>query len=180
MGNVLPIVRAVPYSSERPGGPISLDAVEAPAVRAGVGYWKRLCGQRKFPSRNEVTPRDILGLLRNTILLRVIDGGNDYEYRIVGDAHVIAHGFSAQGMKLSELGSFASGYGEVLKSLYDYPVRNCAPLALRGWISKGEDDSEFIYAESVFLPLGPDEATVDHVLNFSVYVPHPAKATRSA
>jgi hypothetical protein len=180
MGNVLPIIRAVPFSSERPGGPISIDAVEAPAVRAGIGYWKRLCGQRKFPSRNEVMPRDILGLLRNTVLLRVIDDGADYEYRIVGDAHVIAHGFSAQGMRLSELDSVTKGYGKILKSLYDQPVHTREPLALRGWISKGEDESEFIYSESVFLPLGSDEGTVDHVLNFSVYVPHPAKAALSA
>jgi hypothetical protein len=178
MGNVLPIVRAVPYSSERPGGPISLDMVEAPAVRAGIGYWKRLCGQRKFPSRSEVTPRDILGLLRNAVLLRVLDGGAEYEYRIVGDAHVIAHGFSAQGLTLSQLGIIAPGYETILKSLYDYPVRKGVPLALRGWISRGE--SEFIYSESVFLPLGPDDVTVDHVLNFSVYVPHPAKAVLSA
>jgi len=31
----------------------------------------------------------------------------------------------------------------------------------------------------VFLPLGADETVVDHVLNFSVYVPHPAKAAMS-
>lgn len=178
MGNVTPIVRALPFSSERPGGPITLDMVEAPVVRAGIGYWKRLCGQRKFPTRNEVMPRDILGLLRNTILLRVLDEGADYEYRIVGDAHVIAHGFSAQGMRLSDLGAIAGGYEKVLKSLYDMPVRTCSPFAVRGWLARGED--EFIYSETVLLPLGPDETTVDHVLNFSVYVPHPAKTVLSA
>jgi hypothetical protein len=178
MGNVAPIVRALPFSSERPGGPITLDQVEAPVVRAGIGYWKRLCGQRKFPARTEVTPRDILGLLRNTILLRVVDDGADYEYRIVGDAHVIAHGFSAQGMRLSDLGAIAGGYEKVLKSLYDMPVRTSSPFAVRGWLARGED--EFIYSETVLLPLGPDETTVDHVLNFSVYVPHPAKAVLSA
>jgi hypothetical protein len=44
----------------------------------------------------------------------------------------------------------------------------------------GEEGSEFLYSESVFLPLGPDDETVDHVLNFSVYVSHPAKALAAA
>src|SRR5262249_33704364 len=122
----------------------------------------------------------IRGLLRNVVLLRVIDGGQDYEYRIVGDAHVIAHGFSMQGKNLSRMDDHAPGYGSVLKQLYDYPVRRRTPLALRGWLSMGEDGSEFLYSESVFLPIGPDDETVDHVLNFSVYVLHPAKTLAAA
>jgi hypothetical protein len=180
MASALHVIRAVPYSSQRPGGPIPLDQVEAPVLRAGVGYWKRLRGARKYPSRGDVSPRDLVGLLRNTVLIRVLDGGGDYEYRIVGDAHVTAHGFSAQGQTLSQLNDLAPGYGMVLKGLYDYPVRTGLPLALRGWISKGEDESEFVYSESVFLPLGADDETVDHVLNFSVYVPHQAKPPLSA
>ena len=112
--------------------------------------------------------------------MRVIDSGRDYEYRIVGDAHVIAHGFSMQGKTLSQMDDYAPGYGAVLKPLYDNPVRRRTPLALRGWLSMGEDGAEFVYSESVFLPLGPDDETVDHVLNFSVYVMHPAKTLEAA
>ena len=175
MGSALHVIRALPYSSERPGGPISVDLVESEIVRAGVAYWRRLCHGRKYPDRNEITPRDIRGLLRNTVLLRVVDGGRDYEYRIVGDAHVMAHGFCMQGKNLTHLDDYAPGYGAILKPLYDSPVRRGTPLALRGWLSIGADGSEFLYSESVFLPLGPNEETVDHVLNFSVYVVHPAK-----
>jgi len=120
-------------------------------------------------------------LLRNVVLLRVIDCGRDYEYRIVGDAHVLAHGFSMHGKNLSQMDGHAPGYGAILKQLYDYPVRRGTPLALRGWLSMGEDDrAEFVYSESVFLPLGPDDDTVDHVLNFSVYLAHPAKTIAAA
>jgi hypothetical protein len=171
------VIRAVPLSAERPGGVISPDEVEAAAVRTGIAYWRRLRGSRLFPSRIDVLPRDIADLLRHTVLMRVVDGGTDYEYRIVGDAHVVAHGFSIQGRCLSTMDEYAPGYGKVLKTLYDPVVRNRAPFALRGWIARGEEQSEYIHSENVFLPLGPDDETVDHVLNFSVYtLPHGAYA----
>jgi hypothetical protein len=170
-------IRPVPLSPERPGGVISPDEAETAAVRSGIAYWRRLRGDRLFPSRFEVSPRDIADLLRNTVLMRVVDGGADYEYRIVGDAHVVAHGFSIQGRCLSAMDEYAPGYGKVLKSLYDPVVRNRAPFGLRGWIARGEEDADFIHSESIFLPLGPDDETVDHVLNFSVYtLPHGAYA----
>jgi hypothetical protein len=180
MGNALHVIRALPYSNERPGGPIALELVESEIVRAGVAYWKRCAAGRKYPDRGDISPREIRGLLRNVVLLRVIDSGRDYEYRIVGDAHVIAHGFSMQGKNLSRMDDHAPGYGAILKQLYDYPVRRGTPLALRGWLSMGEEGAEFVFSESVFLPLGPDDETVDHVLNFSVYAMHPAKTLEAA
>jgi hypothetical protein len=180
MGNTLHVIRALPYSSERPSGPIALELVESEIVRAGVAYWKRCAAGRKYPDRTELFPQDIRGLLRNVVLLRVIDSGRDYEYRIVGDAHVIAHGFCMQGKNLSQMDDHAPGYGAILKQLYDYPVSRCAPLALRGWLAMGEEGSEFLYSESVFLPLGPNGEMVDHVLNFSVYVAHPASTLAAA
>ena len=181
MGNALHVIRALPYTSERPGGPIGIDFVESEIVRAGVSYWRRLGVGRKYPDRNDILPRDIRGLLRNVVLLRVVDGGRDYEYRVVGDAHVVAHGFCMQGKNLSQMDDHAPGYGAILKPLYDNPVRRGTPLALRGWLSMGTDErAEFVYSESVFLPLGPDDETVDHVLNVSVYLAQPAKTLEAA
>jgi hypothetical protein len=180
MGNALHVIRALPYSSERPGGPIGIDLVESEIVRSGVSYWRRLSAGRKYADRCDISPKDIRGLLRHVVLLRVIDSGRDYEYRIVGDAHVIAHGFCMQGKNLSEVENHAPGYAGILKGLYDYPVRRRTPLALRGWLALGEEGAEFLYSESVFLPLGPNDETVDHVLNFSVYVLHPAKTLEAA
>jgi hypothetical protein len=72
---------------------------------------------------------------------------------------------------------YAPGYGAVLKTLYDPVVPNRAPFALHGWIARGAEEPEFIHAESVFLPLGPNDETVDHILNFSAYtLPHGALA----
>lgn len=162
-------IRVVPYSEEHPGTVIGLKEAECPAVREGIAHWRRLRGSRRFPSRADLVPRDISSILRHTVLLRVLDQGADYEYRIVGDAHTVAHGFSMQGKRLSQMDKFAPGYGPILKTIYDPVVLQRAAFGLRGWISRGEEEPEFIHSESVFLPLGPDDETVDHVLNFSVY-----------
>lgn len=165
-------IRAAPESAQRQSRVLSLDEVESPIIRDGVSYWRRLRGERRFPARADMSPADIRALLRHTVLLRVADGGSDYDYRIVGDAHVTAYGFSMQGKKLSELDGFAPGHGAVLKRLYDRVVRRREPYALRGWLERGGGQVQYIFSESVFMPLGPDDDVVDHVLNFSVYIPH--------
>src|ERR1041385_8524565 len=94
-------IRAAPLSDDHPTAIISLKVAECAAVREGVTYWRRIRGPRRFPSRADVNPRDMTNILRNAVLMRVIDCGADYEYRIVGDAHTVAHGFCMQGKRLS-------------------------------------------------------------------------------
>ncbi|MEJ0041657.1 MAG: PAS domain-containing protein [Rhizomicrobium sp.] len=166
--NIASVPKTVPRSAS---GIISLDDIESPVVRRGLDYWRALKGDRTYPSRADMQPRDLAPLLRNVVLLKVVDGGQDYEYRIVGDAHVISHGFSTQGRCVSDVDKFSPGYGAVLKSLYDRVLRKREVFAFRGWLERVVRGKPFIYCESVFMPMGPDEATVDHVLNFSVYTP---------
>ena len=166
--NVIALSKSVPQSAS---GVIALDAIESPLLRQGLDYWRRLKGTRSYPARQDMVPRDVAPLLRNIVLLRLIDGGTDYEYRIVGDAHVISHGYTMQGLRVSDIDKYSPGYGPVLKSLYDRAVRRREPFAFRGWMERGEENKQYIYSESLFMPMGPDEATIDHVLNFSVYVP---------
>jgi len=166
--NVIRVVRNIPESAS---GVLPLDQLESPIVRQGLDYWQKLRGARPYPSRAEMTPRDLANILRHVVLLRLVDGGADYEYRIVGDAHVISHGFSMQGLRVSDVDRFSPGYGPILKSLYDRAVRHRDAYAFRGWVERGEERKQYIYSESIFMPLGPDENTIDHVLNFSVYIP---------
>src|SRR5690242_7197676 len=162
-------IRAVPLSDEHPTTIINLKDAESGVVREGVAYWRRIRGFRRFPSRADLNPRDMTAILRNAVLMRVIDFEADYEYRIVGDAHTVAHGFCMQGKLLSQMDDFAPGYGAILKTIYDPVVLQRVAFGLRGWISRRDIEPEFIHSESVFLPLGPDDETVDHILNFSVY-----------
>ncbi|MDE2500392.1 MAG: PAS domain-containing protein [Alphaproteobacteria bacterium] len=156
---------------EQSSNRIALEDIESPILLQGVAYWRDLSGERNFPARADVTPRGLASLLRNTALLRVIDGGKDYEYRIVGDAYVMAHGVSFQGKRWSETGKLSPGYHALIKAVYDRVVRKAEPIAMRGWIERGAESSELVHCEYVFLPLGMDGKTVDHILVFAVYLP---------
>ena len=166
--NVITLSKSVPESAS---GIIPLEEIESPILRQGLDYWNRLRGARRYPARQDMMPRDMAPLLRNIAVIRIVDDGADYEYRIVGDAHVISHGFSMQGLRVSDVDKYSPGYGPVLKGLYDRAVRRRDVYAFRGWMERGETNKQYIYSESVFMPMGPDEATIDHVLNFSVYTP---------
>ena len=166
--NVIALSKSVPESAS---GIIPLDAIDSPILKQGLDYWRALKADRTYPARNDMKPRDLAPLLRNICLIRLIDGGADYEYRIVGDAHVISHGFTMQGLRVSDVDKYSPGYGAVLKSLYDRAVRRRDVYAFRGWMESGDKAKPYIYSESLFMPMGPDEQTIDHVLNFAVYTP---------
>jgi hypothetical protein len=166
--NAIALTSSVPESAS---GLIPHDAIESPILKQGLDYWRVLKGERSYPARTDMKPRDLTPLLRNIVLMRLIDGGADYEYRIVGDAHVISHGYTMQGLKVSDIDRFSPGYAPILKSLYDRAVRKRDVFAFRGWMERGEKTKQYIYSESLFMPMGPDEATIDHVLNFAVYTP---------
>jgi len=166
--NIATVPKNLPQGAARL---IALDAIESPIVRQGLDYWRMLKGARSYPARTDIHPRALAPLLRNVVLIKVIEDGQDYEYRIVGDAHVISHGFSMQGRRVSEIDTFSPGYSVVLKGLFDRAVRKRDAYAFRGWMESGASEKPLVYSESVFMPMGPDEATIDHVLNFSVYTP---------
>ena len=148
---------------------ISVDDIQNPIVRAGIAYWQGLCRGRAYPARPDVSPSGMRKFLANTALVRVIDDGADYEYRIAGEAHVMSHGIPLQGKKMSELDGLDPAYRPVLKSLYDTVAKSHAPQGVRGAIKAADGAPVHYKSESAFLPLGPDEKTVDHILVFTVY-----------
>ena len=121
----------------------------------------------------DVTLRGLAGLLHNTLLLRGIDGGRDYEYRFEGDAHVQAHGVSIQGRQWSDVSQNCSHRRQLNKMVYDRVVADAAPLAVRGWMECDSQHWESTYREGVYLPLGPVDGPVEHIISFSVYFPLP-------
>jgi len=150
---------------------VSLDELENAVVRTGVAYWRALKAGRKLPARSQLRPRDMIGILRNIVLLKVIDGGQDYEYRITGDAHVQAYGLSFQDMRINQIVALSPEFGQMMFGLYEHVRVTAEPFAVRGWVGREIPDARFVYYESVFLPLAEDGETVDHILVVSIYVP---------
>ena len=142
--------------------------VQNPMLRKAYEVWNTLKVARRFPARAEITPRNMVEFLRNTVLVRVIDEGRDFQFRIVGDAVAEVQGDSFRELTTTEIDARIPGYGAMLKSVYRQVCKMREPLAFRGWFVQPKTHLAFFH-ESLILPLGPDDATVDHILVVAVY-----------
>jgi hypothetical protein len=147
---------------------VSPETLNSAPVSAAWRYWNALRGTRPFPARGELVPREMASFLRNIVLVRVIDGGKDYEYRIVGDAHVQAHGFDFRHLRLTQVEATKVDFST--RATYEHVRNTATPFAVRGWIGLHIINARFSYHESVFLPLGTN-GVVDHLLIVSAYTP---------
>jgi hypothetical protein len=142
-------------------------------------HWKKLKGDRRFPARDDINPRDMAAFLRHIVMIRVLDNGADYEYRIVGDAHVQAQGINFAGHKLSGIEAITPDYDTYTRATYGYVCTTGEPFAMRGWVGRDVPQSAFSYYETLFLPLGRDN-TVDHLLVVTNYSPRAGQEFKPA
>ena len=151
-------------------GPVGLDAITNPEVQSGLDYWRRLKGSRAFPSRQKIVPREMSGLLRNALLVRVLDGGEDYECIIFGEVHARAIQINMQGGQLRDLNRVWPALADSLQKVYGQVVKTREPMAVRA-VREDCPGVNPIASEHVVLPLGESDYSVDHILVFSVYTP---------
>ena len=151
--------------------PIALDELENPIVKQGIDYWLSLRRGRPYPARKDLSPRDMIALLRNVVLVKVIDNGEDFEYRIVGEAQDQAYGWRLQGRRISQIAAEWPAYGHHVLGSYRHVRENRVPLCVRARIGSDFPYLKFVYCEHAVLPLGDDDSAVDHLLIFSAYIP---------
>lgn len=146
-----------------------LDELETAPLKMAVEYWQSVRGDRLFPSRKELKPRAIASLLPHLALLKVIDGGADFEHRIVGDAQVRAYRVRLQNRRFSEIAVEAPELVSLCKPLFLKVVETRAPLCWRARTGYDAVNVVFKEVEGVALPLGEKEQTVDYVAVFNTY-----------
>lgn len=148
---------------------VPLAEVRSPILRIGIDHWNALRGSRRFPARSELRPRAIAGAMANMVLIKVLDGGADFEFGIVGDAATRSFSVPRQGRKLSEIAVEEPYQATRLASLYRCCVEQRAPIAVHSVMGHDAKAANFTHLEAVVLPLGPDDDTVDHLLGFGIY-----------
>lgn len=148
------------------GHKVSLDDIASPLVKQGYAYWLSKRGDRPFPARADINPAEIKRLLPNVILVHLI-GESDYQYRIVGEANVKAHGFNALNWHVSDLDSQVPGYTAMMVGLYTHIRKSGRPFAAKG--SLVHIDRGYRSYESIYMPLGPQEGVVDHLFAVADY-----------
>ena len=149
---------------------ITLDELESPVVKQGANYWSALRGTRRFPSRKDLHPRDVASVLPHMVLIKVIDGGDDFEYRIVGEVQAQAYGHRLQGRRVSQIAAERPAYGHHVRGAYRRICESGEPIAVRGQIGSDFSYLKYTYCEHIALPLSNDDKNVDHILIFSTYV----------
>jgi hypothetical protein len=127
----------------------------------------KICAIPSYAKRSQhgtgFGPRVMRGFLKHMALIQVIDGGNDFRFRVVGDAVVIQQGMALNGVTTSDLDTRIPGYGAQLARAYRRVVRHRAPLAYRGLYFRPADKHTFSH-EALMAPLGDDGESVDHLI----------------
>jgi hypothetical protein len=147
---------------------IGLHEIRNAYLRKGFDLWSSKKGPHRLAARSDVSPREMADFLRNIVLVRVLDQGREFQFRIVGDAIVVVQGESFQGMTTAEIDQAMPGYGKVLRRAYRRVCAAGEPIAFRGCTGNTLTNKTFLH-ESLLLPLGADRQTVDHILVIGVY-----------
>lgn len=154
-------------SDESRGEIVCLDRLDSEVVRTGISYWRTLRRDRRFPSRASLLSCLSDRLLANAVLAEPLDGGADYEYRLVGSELTRAFDEDFTGWHLSDVVARAPKFGLGLRMLYEMVRAGGEPLGYRGWVGNDLKGAAFFYHESAVLPLGEtggEGDAVDHIL----------------
>jgi len=150
-----------------------VESARSPFVKAGVVHWTALKAARRFPARAELTLRGMAPFLPYSVIVEVIDGGADFEYRYVGDAQRQAFKTYFKGLRVGQIEAVAPELGGLLRGVYEQVRASGVPFLVRGRLGEDTDDARFRYHETAFLPLGANDTAVDHLLVVGVQVPEP-------
>lgn len=142
--------------------------VQSALLRKGLALWQELRGSRLFPSRAQMSPRALGSLLRNTILIKVLDGGREFQIRVIGDAIVSVQNDPIQGKTTAEVEKLLPGFGKLLHKNYSIVCALKTPIARRGQFVR-EADMRMFHREHLMLPLGETDEAVDHIVSLIVY-----------
>ena len=146
---------------------VAVTELEQRTVRLGYDYWERQRGIRKFPARSQIRPNDIAPALSHFSLIKVWDGGADFEVRIAGDAMNYAYRAPLNGRLISDIATDLPQMASRWRRIFEQIIATGVPLAVRTRAGHDLPETNFSDSEAVFLPLGESDDTVDHMLLFA-------------
>lgn len=128
-------------------------------------YWNSIRGKRLVPSRSEIDPRGLDGMLGNAFILERITGGLA-RFRIAGSRLVDLTGLELRQMPISALflPKARDALSDALQAVFDAPA--VVRLAIT---SPGGAGHETLHGELILLPLRSDLGDVDRVLGAIVF-----------
>ena len=150
---------------------IAVADLESEELGKIVALWDKWRGGRPMPERRDIAMKDLGRHLSKISLIRVIDDGLDYEFRVIGDAHVEVYDSTFQGKRMSDVSTVSRKIGKMLRTPFDMVHTTRQAIAFRGLIGREFTHAHFSWFEACYLPLGAPQAGVDHILNAAFYKP---------
>lgn len=136
-----------------------------PDLRRLVGYWIGKAAGRPMPGFTDIDPVEIPWALSRVYIVRVIDGGADFVYRLAGEAINLRYLGSLAGRRVSDLmapesaAAIVERWRRVVRTPAAYYVDSEHPTASGTRIS----------GRRVVLPLGPAGGPADHLFGMTVF-----------
>jgi len=139
------------------------DGAESPEIRQLVAYWNERRGERFAPSRADIDPTAIRWILPCLSMIDVIDGGQDFRFRLLGTRIVDGLGRDSTGRYFGEVYAGQPNVMERMRERMHRVMRLKQPQYTRGtcyW----QPDRAYKHFEDVNLPLSSDGTHVDIIL----------------
>jgi hypothetical protein len=133
---------------------------DTPFIDDLVTYWDRKRAGRIAPRRSDIDPAEIKVHLPHVFMVDVINGGDDFRYRLVGTGIVEALGRDSTGKCLSERYGDQPQARAQLKSIFTLVADRKVPIFTRGrlfWMPK----ARYRRFSGAVLPLSDDGTNVN-------------------
>lgn len=161
----LEIADASSEADATPGADVVSDP-RSRSVRAFADHWLSKCVNERLPSRRDIDIAELGPWLGRVLMMDVIDGGEDFRYRLIGTEIVDAVGRDLTGRLVSDVDY--SGNRDGVLDTFRRPLLVRGPVFRRGTMIWRVDRSWRHY-ESVHCPLAGDGETMDMTIGVQVY-----------
>ena len=143
----------------------SVDRLSAAQLRFLLRYWSELAGARGMPRAKEIDALEMRPALGYINLLDVIDGGEDFRYRVFGSVIAAVAGYDMTGRTVSAL--------KTAPYMAEFALATCRAVVLRGQPLLTEHRPPASAVPTVawhglILPLAGEDGTVTRLLVGSV------------
>lgn len=142
--------------------------LENPTLAFLRDYWEKKRGDRRMPSRADIRPSELKEHLAWVIMADVLEGGEDFRYRLIGTLVTEYFITEATGMKVSELfQKLGPAVTHAVLAVMRTAARERTPIHAFG------DADAFAMGyeafDAIFLPLSDDGETANVILHAFVF-----------
>ena len=146
--------------------PEDLLPADAPGdLRRFVGYWVAQAAGRPMPAFADIDAVDIPWALSRIYVVRALDGGGDFVYRLAGEAINLRYAGSLAGRRISDAlapdsaRAVTERWRRVIETRSAYYVDSEHPTSI----------GSRLRGRRVVLPLGPEGGPPDHIVGMTVF-----------